>query len=78
MPEAYQRLLLDVMQGDPSLFARADEVEQAWGIIDPIEAAWRETAHPPVALYERAVGARPIPPPGCASSSASGSTRVPC
>ena len=52
MPEAYQRLLLDVMQGDPSLFTRADEVERAWAIIDPIEAAWRETGAPPLVFYD--------------------------
>jgi glucose-6-phosphate 1-dehydrogenase len=45
-------LLLDVFQGDASLFARADEVELAWGIIDPIATAWRETRQPPVATYE--------------------------
>ena len=37
MPEAYERLLLDVLEGDASLFARSDEVELAWGIIDPIQ-----------------------------------------
>ena len=52
MPEAYQRLLLDVMQGDASLFSRADEVELAWGIIDPIQRAWRNDKGPPLALYE--------------------------
>ncbi len=52
MPEAYQRLLLDVMHGDLSLFARADEVELAWGIIDPIQAAWEQADTPPLALYE--------------------------
>jgi glucose-6-phosphate 1-dehydrogenase len=52
IPDAYQRLLLDVMQGDASLFARADEVELAWGIIDPIQAAWDQTGGPPIALYE--------------------------
>src|SRR6266508_3775889 len=36
IPEAYERLLLDTMTGDASLFTRADEVETAWGIIDPI------------------------------------------
>ena len=41
MPDAYQRLLLDAIQGDASLFARSDEVELAWSIIDPIIAAWR-------------------------------------
>jgi glucose-6-phosphate 1-dehydrogenase len=52
MPEAYERLLLDVFQGDASLFARADEVELAWGIIDPIAAAWRETSQPTLETYE--------------------------
>src|SRR5215471_1299440 len=39
-PEAYERLLLDAMSGDATLFARRDEVEQAWAFIDPIEDAW--------------------------------------
>jgi len=52
MPEAYQRLLLDVMQGDASLFSRSDEVELAWKIIDPIQAAWENPASPPIELYE--------------------------
>ncbi|MEX0978454.1 MAG: glucose-6-phosphate dehydrogenase [Pirellulales bacterium] len=52
MPEAYERLLLDAFQGDASLFARADEVELAWGIIDPILAAWQETNRPAPEIYE--------------------------
>ncbi len=52
MPEAYQRLLLDVMQGDASLFSRSDEVELAWGIIDPIQQGWENPTRPPMALYE--------------------------
>ena len=52
MPEAYERLLLDVFQGDASLFARADEVELAWGIVDPILAAWQETCLPKLEIYE--------------------------
>jgi len=40
LPEAYERLLLDAMNGDASLFARSDEVETAWGIIDPVQTAW--------------------------------------
>jgi len=40
-PEAYERLLLDCMIGDPTLFTRADEVEAAWMFIDPIEESWR-------------------------------------
>ncbi|HEU4404758.1 MAG TPA: glucose-6-phosphate dehydrogenase [Polyangiaceae bacterium] len=41
-PEAYERLLLDAMRGDATLFTRADEVEAQWGFIDPILEAWRE------------------------------------
>jgi len=52
MPDGYERLLLDVMTGDPSLFARADEVELAWGIVDPILAAWQETDQPTMTEYE--------------------------
>jgi len=52
MPDAYQRLLLDVMHGDASLFARADEVEVAWGIIDPIQAAWDAGNAPNLSVYE--------------------------
>ena len=55
IPEAYERLLLDVFQGDASLFARADEVELAWGIIDPIAAAWEQHAKPPLHIYEPAL-----------------------
>ena len=47
-PDAYQRLLLDALNGDASLFARSDEVELAWGIIDPIIAAWQSPAAPPL------------------------------
>jgi glucose-6-phosphate 1-dehydrogenase len=39
-PEAYERLLLDAMSGDATLFARRDEVEEAWAFIDRIEEAW--------------------------------------
>ncbi|MDQ2943835.1 MAG: glucose-6-phosphate dehydrogenase [Candidatus Dormibacteraeota bacterium] len=49
-PEAYERLLLDCMIGDPTLFTRADEVEAAWKLIDPIEAAWRD-GRPPLQMY---------------------------
>ncbi len=52
MPDAYQRLLLDSLHGDASLFARSDEVELAWGIIDPIIAAWKSPAAPTLYQYE--------------------------
>ena len=40
-PEAYERLLLDAMSGDPTLFARRDEVEEAWKFVDAIRDAWK-------------------------------------
>jgi len=40
MPEAYERLLLDVIHGDASLFIRSDEIELAWSLCDPIQKAW--------------------------------------
>ena len=39
-PDAYERLLLDVVRGNPTLFMRRDEVEAAWRWADPILAAW--------------------------------------
>lgn len=41
-PEAYERLLLEAIAGDATLFIRRDEVETAWGIVDPIRTAWDE------------------------------------
>ena len=46
-PEAYERLLLDAMSGDATLFARRDEVEEAWSFIDPIEEAWTAKENQP-------------------------------
>ena len=42
-PEAYERLLLDVMIGDPTLFMRRDEVEAAWRWVTPILDRWGQT-----------------------------------
>jgi glucose-6-phosphate 1-dehydrogenase len=50
-PEAYERLLLDAMAGDATLFARRDEVENAWKFIDDIEHAWHGENPPPMAEY---------------------------
>ena len=52
LPDAYERLLLNTLQGDASLFSRADEIELAWGLVDPILAAWEEPDAPPLAFYE--------------------------
>ena len=51
LPDAYERLLLDAMNGDASLFARRDEVDLAWGIIDPILAAWSGPQAPAMGTY---------------------------
>jgi glucose-6-phosphate 1-dehydrogenase len=52
LPDAYERLLLDAIQGDASLFARADGIEMAWGLIDPILAGWEQPDAPPLVFYE--------------------------
>jgi glucose-6-phosphate 1-dehydrogenase len=50
-PEAYERLLLDALVGDPTLFIRTDEVEQAWRIVDPILETWAG-GDAPLAKYD--------------------------
>jgi glucose-6-phosphate 1-dehydrogenase len=45
-PEAYERLILDVLLGDPPLFPRHEEVELSWKILDPILAAWAKKGQP--------------------------------
>ena len=50
-PEAYERLLLDAFLGDATLFARDDEVEAAWGIVDPVHAAWTDRPDASLAIY---------------------------
>ena len=52
LPEAYEPLLLDCMTGDASLFARSDEVEKSWGIIDPFVRAWNSDTTPPIPNYQ--------------------------
>ncbi|MFQ5399312.1 MAG: glucose-6-phosphate dehydrogenase [Anaerolineae bacterium] len=51
IPEAYERLLLNALEGDATLFTRSDGIEAAWRTIDPILQAW-ETAAAPLATYE--------------------------
>jgi len=52
IPEAYERLLLDAIQGDTSLFARSDIVELSWNIIDNIKAGWASEFAPPLLQYQ--------------------------
>ena len=47
VPEAYERLLLDVMRGDSTLFTRSDELEAAWQFVDPVLQRWQRKAHQP-------------------------------
>ena len=52
-PEAYERLILDAMRGDATLFTRNDEVDAQWAIIDAILGAWRKRdADGPLPSYE--------------------------
>jgi glucose-6-phosphate 1-dehydrogenase len=50
-PEAYERLILDAMRGDATLFTRNDEIEALWGIVDPILSAWHEDTTSPIPQY---------------------------
>ena len=62
-PEAYETLLEDVIEGNPTLFMRADQVETAWEIIQPILDAWQ--SRPPVDFptTHRAVGGQKMQRP---------------
>ena len=55
-PEAYERLLLEAMAGDATLFIRRDEVETAWSIVDPIREAWKNPADGARILFRRHLG----------------------
>jgi glucose-6-phosphate 1-dehydrogenase len=50
-PDAYETLILDALQGDASLFTRADEVEHAWAIVDPIIETWADSSRPDFPNY---------------------------
>jgi glucose-6-phosphate 1-dehydrogenase len=52
IPEAYERLILDALRGDASLFARSDEIELAWKVIDGVRAGWESDEAPPLENYE--------------------------
>jgi glucose-6-phosphate 1-dehydrogenase len=52
MPDAYERLLLDAIQGDASLFTRSDGIEATWRVIDPVINGWETSASPPMVTYE--------------------------
>lgn len=51
-PEAYERLLLDAMKGDATLFTRNDEIEEAWSLLAPLFDAWGSDRAPQLYNYE--------------------------
>ena len=51
-PEAYERLLFDCLTGDSTLFARRDEIEQAWELVTRILHAWKAVPRPQLPVYE--------------------------
>jgi len=52
LPEAYERLILDALRGDATLFTRSDEVESAWRFVTPILDAWKNSPLPTLTTYE--------------------------
>ena len=52
IPDAYERLLVDAVHGDPALFAREDEVELSWTIVDPVIRSFESGNGPPLEIYE--------------------------
>jgi len=52
IPEAYETLLLDVLEGDATLFMRADQVEAAWKVVMPIINAWKKSPSKQLRFYE--------------------------
>ena len=46
-PDAYERLLMDIVRGNQTLFMRRDEVEAAWSWVDPVMALWRDSEDTP-------------------------------
>jgi glucose-6-phosphate 1-dehydrogenase len=51
LPEAYERLLLEALGGDASLFTRSDSIEASWKMVDPILKGWEAQNDPPLIIY---------------------------
>jgi len=52
IPEAYETLILDVLEGDATLFMRADQVEAAWKVVMPVINAWKKSPSKQLRFYE--------------------------
>ncbi|MBN1918357.1 MAG: glucose-6-phosphate dehydrogenase [Verrucomicrobia bacterium] len=53
LPDAYERLLLDIINGDASLFTRSDAIEASWRLMDPVIAAWAAPGARPLLTYRQ-------------------------
>ena len=51
LPEAYERLILEALDGDASLFTRSDGIEASWKMVDPIIRGWEAHNDPPIQIY---------------------------
>ncbi len=51
LPDAYERLLLDALAGDASLFNRSDAIEACWRLVDPVNQGWEKTGKPELKIY---------------------------
>ena len=54
LPEAYERLLLEALDGDASLFTRSDGIEASWQLVDPVLRGWEDQNTPPLVIYPQA------------------------
>ena len=52
LPDAYERLLLEALEGDASLFTRSDAIESAWKLIDPVLKGWESEDSPELVIYK--------------------------
>ena len=53
LPDAYERLLMEALRGDASLFTRSDGIEAAWKLVDSIASGWETSNIPDLSLYRR-------------------------
>lgn len=74
LPSAYERLLLDCMQGDATLFSRGDAVEEAWKFVQPVLNAWEK--HPDIPVHGYPAGT--WGPPASTALFPEGEWRYPC
>jgi glucose-6-phosphate 1-dehydrogenase len=51
LPEAYERLLMEALAGDASLFTRSDSIEAAWSLLDPVLQGWEAKGRPGLTIY---------------------------